>query len=66
LLVRTLPCASSTAAETIFSLAISSMPSCWRRSSALIASASSGSVSASEAEKNRLSLDVVRYSFLMA
>jgi hypothetical protein len=48
-LVSTEPCASSTARLTRFSEAISSISSRWRPSSSRIASAISGSVSASEA-----------------
>jgi hypothetical protein len=51
-LVSTEPCASSTAAETMFSEAISSICSCSRRSSSAIAAASSGSRSARRAVKN--------------
>ena len=40
------PCASSTARETMFSLAISSICDCWRRSSPSIAAATSGSAAA--------------------
>ena len=50
-------CASSTARDTMFSLAISAIPSCCRTSSACNASASSGSVSKRGAEKSALGLD---------
>ena len=50
LLVMTEPWASSTARDTMFSEAISSI-SCWRPSSFLIAPAMSGSLSASSLEK---------------
>jgi hypothetical protein len=45
------PSASSTAFETMFSEAISSISCCWRPSSLAIESAISGSLSASEALK---------------
>jgi hypothetical protein len=56
LLVRTEPCASSTARLTMFSDAISSISSRCRPSSSLIASAISRSVSASEASKKTVGL----------
>src|SRR5690606_36864370 len=51
-LVSTEPWASSTASETMFSEAISSISPCWRASSLSMARASSGSVSATLLVKN--------------
>ena len=59
------PCVSSTARETMFSEAISSIWSCWRRSSPEITAPRAGSESATDAEKKPAGTPAARDCVIM-